>query len=331
MASEEIVVVNKRYWTSLQAVFHLYQSSLYNPSSLVYSLDSRITMDTFLSTKQRQNDVLFLILTSTKLADSSKVTYLNAVKQLIANSGIEDHITVLVDSFISNTRVKILHQEKENQLDGKEKERWMDWDSILRIWKHMTETINDRDSYTSWQQYLCLSLYVLQPPLRLDYGNAPILNTPPKEVMEDQNYLYFDAAKDRFMFHLGHDKVSKKTGFTEFEFPRELVQVLCKIKTLFGHRVYILTNSKDTSLPIDGVVQKDQFSVLDRNDYKYLLSSIKDENGKRSNLCIDTIRSACYTAFASQPGRSYADKESLARDMRSSFFMMEKSYRKVHK
>jgi hypothetical protein len=332
MASELLDIVNKRYWTSLQAVFGLYQSSLLTPTSLVYNPDSRVTMDTFLNSKERQNDVLFLLLTSTKLAEASKVTYLNAVKQYVVYSGVVDYISVLIDSFIHNTRIKITQQEKENKLDGKEKNRWRSWDSILQIWKHMTDRIQDTDPYYYWQQYLCLSLYVLQPPLRLDYGNARIYNERPGKEVENDNYLFFEPEKDQFVFHLGHDKVSNKIGWTEFPFPRELVQIMCKMKLLFGHRAYILTHTKDMLAPLDKEMQKDKFTTPNRNEYKYLLSSIRDAEGIRSHLCVDTLRSACYTAFASQPDRSYADKESLARDMRSSFFMMEKSYRKiVHK
>lgn len=261
---------------------------------------------------------------------SSRVSYANALKQLIPKEKITPEVRTHLTDYICIHKRMVENHEKENKLEDKERERWYTADEIVdmylflneRIQTTAFETLSYACRYKMLQQRLLMALYIFHPPLRLDYGNVLIPPYSESDIAPTSNYLF--ERDSQLWFHLGTDKVAHKIG--SYEFPlvpviNDLLLHLIRDYCPKGRR-YLLTDPKDPLLPLD----------TRRNGKRsmYLLSTVLTREKKESKLCVDTLRSAAVTALFRNPNLSLADKETCAKSMRTSVFMMEKSYHKVH-
>lgn len=267
------------------------------------------------------------MIVSCELQTSSKVAYLNALKHHILSFDKDANDSIkMIDSYIQLKRPEVLYHEKKNRIDEKEKLRWKTWDCILDIYRGLERIVwlpcktTNKDLYNTWQQYLCLSMYIYHPPLRLDFGE--IFLHEEDVTGPSCNFLKFNLEESRYYVCMNHDKMSHLKGSYQFPLSEEVAHILKHVNEVFPGRKYLLTDKHDRQKPL--------CDNLKKHNHAYLLHTIKDySTNESSRLCVDTIRSAYYTHISNQPDVSYADKESIAIKMRSSFNMMEKSYRKV--
>lgn len=279
---------------------------------------------------------------SNELQPSSKVAYFNVLKLLIRSYDpcfdLIEYLTIKTSEF-----KKIVNErEKDNTFDGElEANRWMSWEMILCIfdklksdvkWMIRDDTIITQDKYEIFIKYFILSLYVHWEPLRLDYGDVRLFfcNAFFKELKEKEfeNYnknkmlIYIPSHIGKSKFVLLYDKVSHKKGSHEREIPEVIYNDIITYMHLFGwERQFLFTKSfVDIGTPLDINFHKPNL--------KKLIYNIEMNNGEKSKLCVDTIRSAFITHLFNKP-TSMNEKERVAFNMRTSVTQMLQSYYKI--
>jgi integrase len=101
---------------------------------------------------------------------------------------------------------------QEQLLSPGEQEKFMDWKEILKVQRTMEKGTLD---------HLLVSLYTLQPPMRLDYCGMKVVTTHPEA--KDGNYL---VMSDKPYFIFTQYKTVKRYGVVIKEVPKPLVVVL---------------------------------------------------------------------------------------------------------
>jgi hypothetical protein len=118
-------------------------------------------------------------------------------------------------------------QEKENQMTDTQKENWMSWDDILKVFERLkekvvwilkTETV-DRENLLELQKYVLLACYVLVPPRRAkDFAEMKTKDYDEKT----QNYY------TKGSFHFNDYKTAKFYGHQTVKTPKTLEILLTK-------------------------------------------------------------------------------------------------------
>lgn len=282
------------------------------------------TIDHFLSKPNTVETIFKQIASDQKTNSASKVCYVNALKAL-SKHAICDELCTEMDAYIREGKLKIQQIEYQNQLDGKEKERWMPWEEILAIYKNLEKLVQDHiqiTTYTTYQQYILLSMYVLHPPLRLDFGCVKIVDSL-DGISENENYLH--KTDDALVLHIGKDKVSKKMGPIDLVLDEKMRAILDKADSLFLKRLYLITHRSSVKEPLNHIEATHKAALA------LLLRTIPlPSSTAPSKLCVDTIRSAFVTEYLSTP-RTMQEKMETAKKMRTSVQMMDVSYVKIAK
>jgi hypothetical protein len=249
-----------------------------------------------------------------------------------------------LDEYIRVGKLQVHTEESNNLINEGEAKRWYNWMDIKKILCNLTKQcienevntkLTDEKLYYLWQQRLLLACYIYQEPLRLDYGDVRIVDHPLKAIDDYNNFLWlrkeseFSREPRQWTFFLNHDKVSDKIGKAEFVLDPRLVSVLELTNQKFSGREYLLTNPERDG-PLCGRREKRHKSHLSQ-----MLRSIPIGPNRKgipetteSGLTVDSIRSSRITSFYSE-SKSLAEKEELAKKMRTSVAMMDESYNKV--
>ena len=287
--------------------------------------------DTFMHCTGVQS-MLFNAIKESSMAASSQVSYANAIKRLAVN--MTPAMSNEIDEFIKEKKKAVALIENENGLDGKEEKRWMSWSDILELYENLVRNYDatikfgianrDKVSYRTAQQRLLLALYVLHPPLRLNYASVALY---PEDPTKEDAYITRNDDNGHTMF-INTDKVSRKIGPYQFDLHPDIMRIASEIQSVYfptEQRKYLLTSTSNSRTALDkpgGFGHK-------TNTYK-LLRSIKTKEGKDSILTVDTIRSAFVTDYLKKD-RTNNEKNDMAKKMRTSSDMMDRSYRKVIK
>lgn len=329
--------IPKSYNTHVNAIFAAVSREWLDESSPAYIRNAcNFNVGTFLEDEQCRRDAFYAILTS-DLKPSTKKTYLHCLKRYtVLYSSEQDELVGLIDFVAAHARQEVEEDEKLNLVGYLENRRWYTWEVIVSWFKRLYESLyteTNCSDYVRWQQCICLGMYVLHPPLRLDYGNVKYIDIPTEENVTDDNFIYYDTTTKRYIVHISRDKVSTKRGPHQFVLHDVMVNLLYRASSRFPGRLFLLTHTKDIRLSIDSYKPRhgNKLPTEEKNksSHRWLLESIHNDNGVASGLCVDTIRSAYYTYRVSNINMSWAEKEDLAAQMRSSVITMEKSYKKV--
>lgn len=199
----------------------------------------------------------------------------------------------------------ITHGEKDNELSNNEKDKWMNLDEIVNMRKKL-KNIWNTDVKTMFQ-YLLLSLYTLQPPLRQDWKDVLITDKYDDKI-KDYNYIFKDD-DGQYILVINNDKVSSTYGPINLRLNEKLSKIIDNTLKYFP-RKYILSLFNDGNKP------------MGKQMFEKLLKSI---NG---NLTVDIIRSA-YISDAYSKNLTMNQKEDLANKMRHSVGIAETSYNKI--
>jgi hypothetical protein len=119
----------------------------------------------------------------------------------------------------------------EQKLSASETDKYMAWGDILKVQRTMEKGTLD---------HLLVSLYTLQPPMRLDYCGMKVVTTHPET--KDGNYL---VMSDKPYFIFTQYKTVKRYGVVIKEVPKTLVVVLKRY--LKGHPAEILFPMAETA------------------------------------------------------------------------------------
>jgi hypothetical protein len=163
--------------------------------------------------------------------------------------------------------------------------------------------------------HVLLSLYTLQPPIRMEYKDMPIVTKGSKEhfdlIKKNVNFLIDDNHK--YYVAINNDKVMRTHGSTIFELNNELNKIIEDSLKSFP-RKYIL------SLLSDG------YKPLGKQGFERLLKGLFVPQ----NITIDLIRISYVTHMYSNKKINLNQKENLAKLMRSSREVGELHYNKLN-
>ena len=119
-----------------------------------------------------------------KYATNSRKTFYIAIVSTLKNNDLfpfaEADYRAKMDALNEQVATKALDQE----LTELEKAKYLIWPEVLEAYEKIRLAVHDLDSF---QNYLIVSLYVLQPPVRLDYAEMRIVTEEPAE--HGANYL----------------------------------------------------------------------------------------------------------------------------------------------
>lgn len=177
--------------------------------------------------------------------NSRKTFYIAVVSTLKKNNLYPDALAayrVKMDSLNHEIAVKAESQE----MTEVEKAKYMEWPQILEVYERIRQAACDLQTF---QEYLIVSLYVLQPPVRLDYGEMRIVTKEPTE--HGANYLVL-SKKPYFLF------TDYKTYKTHGAQRTPLVPALCDVIREWRAMVddeYLLIASNGLPLKADDLGQ----------------------------------------------------------------------------
>lgn len=300
------------------------------------------------------------IIDSSDLSFGSKVGYYNTIKNIIKMDDPDDIESLdRITKKIRTNKSELVKIEKDNKLTKKESLRWMNWDTIKEMYLDMKSKMDSGvyKKIKEIERFLIFALYMEIEPLRLDFGNT-IIEYNLRDVgcfkidspnildirIDNEHVINYDVFKidinpenvKEVRFQLLHDKVSNKMGNACIDIPQVLFKYICillnarksKISSMLKFHpsvrcnAYLFSSPKNAYLPIDHNHQ------LHKPNMKRLIASIPKLDGSKSNLCVDTIRSARVTELFSKPS-SMNEKERVAKLMRTSINQMLQSYNKI--
>lgn len=154
-------------------------------------------------------------LTEEKLTNSSLKVYLSALKWKYPTN----YPQVLQDKL---NELYALQNKKaeEQQLTEKQEEKFVAWNDIVDFQKDLRDKPNKKPA--DWRDYLLVSLYVLNPPVRADYGEMTIHKKYNKK--RTGNELIWVEKKPYFVFR--NYKTAKTYGEVKIDVSPALKQVI---------------------------------------------------------------------------------------------------------
>lgn len=219
---------------------------------------------------------------------------------------------------------KIAKVENWQQRDAKEEMYGMTHDELLEAVQQlhaevlllpcvvenrpMTELETFTD-YTTLFNWVALACYVLQPPLRGEWGNMYLFD----RSLNDRNTYNWQTG----VLSIVKDKVSERSGRALIKVSQELQDVISFSLFLYPKRKYVIPSNN-----ISGDKPHSYFPMF--------LRLIKHPyTGDIMNQGIQLLRSSYITWFYDRPGVTIADKKQLATMMRHTWQTAELCYKKV--
>lgn len=135
----------------------------------------------FIDTFEHHVDTIMDIVCK-KYTKTSVINYISAILWRLSMDNPTDadrvaRISELYRAYGSRIKIEMLKERegKENELTEREKKTFMKWEDILTIYGTMRDQLDRSDldniSYDKFLDFVMVSLYVLQPPARVDYVN----------------------------------------------------------------------------------------------------------------------------------------------------------------
>lgn len=261
---------------------------------------------------------------SQKYQESTLVNFVSAVlwsvNQLDRSQYPEEFVNDTCDKYrVHGKRLKdSIDQQRagrEFQLTEKEQKSFMIWEDILQLYETISKQI-DLTRYSSFLDYVILSLYILQPPVRADYANMNMFiedSFIPDDFSE--NYCVLQT-NPRFVFH--KYKTAKHRGTTVVPMDDRLHDILIQ----WAH-----INTSDFLL--SSIVQSTQtFKVMTENTLSKRLTSIFLTYSKKP-VTINTLRHS-FISFMSKYDQEYDKKCNNADKMMHSLSMADRYRRLVY-
>lgn len=238
---------------------------------------------------------LFAWFEKNELGASSQKVYLSALK----NSDSENFPKLLQDK-LNELYEAQNKKDKEQVLTEKQQTNFVKWNSILELQKALAEKTDKTDA--EFKQYLVVSLYTLNAPVRADYGEMKVYKTRSKT--RTGNELIFGGKNPVFVFRVY--KTAKTYGEVSISVSKPLQEV---ISQWFAH-----LGKTPTYLLGDTPLNPNSFSVYVAETFKRYL---------KKDIGISLIRHS-YITYKFPSLKSIKQKEDLAMSMLHSRDLQEK-------
>ena len=151
-----------------------------------------------------------------KYSINTKKLYYNAIRKL---ETLTPEADALYREQMGKHAEKLEAAAQEQTLNEKEKEIFVEWNTILQAREKAREDAMD---VRTWLNYVILSLYTYQPPVRLDYGRMKVVNKHPTDTT--YNYLVWDISRPYFLFQ--EYKTQDKYKSVQVPIHKELIPIL---------------------------------------------------------------------------------------------------------
>lgn len=154
-----------------------------------------------------------------------------------------------------------------NKMTDKEKKNWIDFKEMSKIREKLSHEAKD---FTSYQDYLIISLYTLNPPVRLDYTPMKVVKTCKIGQNENVNVLCM-TKKPKFI--MNKFKTAKFYGPNEIEISPSLKKIIDDWFRLYNPAKKWLLLDEDEKSPMS-----------QQNLGKKIRAIIKHHTGKSAGL-----------------------------------------------
>lgn len=230
---------------------------------------------------------------------NSQKTYISAVMSYVRDN-VEDN-KILLDKY--NKVHKQLREQVKSELSNNTKsDKFIEWQDIIEYREELKENAQDAKSFLD---YLILSLYSYNPPLRSDYGQVKIT----KRNMKGTENLLIMGKNPRFI--IKSYKTAKTNGDIIIPVKGELLNIIKYWNDNYNSNPKFLLNMSDNQLV--------------KNVQRIL-------NNKFNKGSINVLRKSYLTnVFNNFSDYSNADLEHITHLMGNSVSTAIESYRKVNK
>lgn len=158
--------------------------------------------------------------TANKLGVSTQKVYLSAIK----HSHKDEYPKPLQDK-LNELYTAQNKRDMKQTLTDRQQEKFVKWKDILAVQKTMGEKLTtdmSADHMTDWEDYLIVSLYTLNAPVRADYGEMRVENRYDKR--DTGNQLIWRKTKPVFVFR--DYKTAKTYGEVHIPVSKPLQKVI---------------------------------------------------------------------------------------------------------
>lgn len=155
---------------------------------------------------------------SSNYATNSKKTFYIAIVSTLKKNELFPDALELYRAKMDSLNKQVQDTMEEQKLSPAEQDKYLEWPKILEAYERIKEAVHD---LASFQDYLIVSLYVLLPPVRLDYANMQVVKKEPAE--HGANYLVWNK-KPYFLFT--DYKTYKHQGAQRTPLPKELCDII---------------------------------------------------------------------------------------------------------
>lgn len=180
---------------------------------------------------------------------NTKKSYLASIVSELKQHGGTLDIGEIPDDLISEYQkpmvatAKTVEEERgENRLTEREKKNWLLWEQIIKVRETLKKRAMDYNNYDNYLDYLILSLYTYNPPVRSDYGTMEFAKTLKQTKDQTTNYLYWSTKKKVFIFN--YYKTSKKYGRVEIPVDDELIPIIAYWRSKYNSSKYLLASKQ---------------------------------------------------------------------------------------
>jgi len=209
-------------------------------------------------------------------------------------------------------------KEGENLVDDKHIESYQNFDYFLKILKDKDyKTITNLKEHN---EYLLLSLLILQPPLRTNFYSSAILTNTNKTKPDDKsNYLLLKTVmgKNRGFYIVNSDKVSNTKQF-KMDISKNIIE-------LDNPNLIELLNYSIQKFPRTYLFENINKSKVSEDTLRNYLRKIT----KLSNINFDIIRSIFISHAYNTTAKTVNQREKLAISMRHSPEIAQRAYFKI--
>jgi hypothetical protein len=166
---------------------------------------------------------------------SSKKVYLSAIKNSEPDAFPKVLQTKLNELYAEQTK-----RDGKQVLTEKQQQNFVKWEDLTAV---QTKLASMQKTDAQWKQYLIVSLYTLNPPVRADYGAMEVHTR--RDKTRTENELIWNS-KPVFIFR--KYKTAKTYGVVELPIAKPLVEVLRRwFEHLGGVPQYLLGETASSS------------------------------------------------------------------------------------
>lgn len=182
---------------------------------------------------------------SSDYSTNTKKTFYIAIYSTLKKNNTAPSILEKYKARMDALNKQVGDKAKDQELSPAEQTKYLEWPQILEVYEKIRLAVNDPQSY---QDYLIISLYVLMPPVRLDYAEMKVVTIPPKNPTS--NYLVWPLGATKPYFVFTEYKTAKTYGVSQSNpLPQELCDIIRTWRALVDDE-YLLIGGNSDGLPM---------------------------------------------------------------------------------